>query len=77
MHASTYTNIVYPNPASSSIFFKSTSWTELEIIDLSGHVITKIAPSANQLDISFLPSGLYTLKFVNAEKTMFQKLIKL
>ena len=77
---STYSNIVYPNPASSSIYFNSTSWTELELIDLSGQVITKIAHSAiqsNQFDISFLPSGLYTLKFVNADKTMFQKLIKL
>ena len=73
-------NLVYPNPASTNIYFKSTSWTELEIIDLSGQVITKIAHTAiqsDQFDISFLPSGLYTLKFVNAEKTMFQKLIKL
>jgi hypothetical protein len=73
-------NLVYPNPASSSIFFKSSSWTELEIIDLSGQLISKIAHAtiqSNQFDISFLPSGLYTLKFVNAEKTMFQKLIKL
>ena len=80
IHTSTYSNIVYPNPASSSIYFKSTSWTELELIDLSGQVITKIAHAAiqsNQFDISFLPSGLYTLKFANADKTMFQKLIKL
>jgi hypothetical protein len=78
--ASKQSNLVYPNPASSSIHFNSTSWTELELIDLSGQVITKIAHAAiqsNQFDISFLPSGLYTLKFLNADKTIFQKLIKL
>jgi hypothetical protein len=72
-------NLVYPNPASSSIYFKATSWDEMEIIDLSGQVITQIVHAAiqsNQFDISFLPSSLYTLKFVNADKTMFQKLIK-
>ena len=70
------TAMIYPNPASQSIFIPSTE-EGFSISDMLGHILLKNTEKSNSgwLDISFIPSGVYLFstknkveKFIVTEK---------
>lgn len=72
--------IVYPNPASKSITidFKSTGTAKMEIIGYLGETIRSrdIENGTKTVDLSGLPSGLYTIKVYDGLETFTKKIIK-
>lgn len=73
-------NFVYPNPASSVLFFYTSKWEEIAITDFTGKLILKKINTSfetNQLDITPLPTGIYTFTISENGKTRNQRLIKL
>lgn len=71
---------VYPNPTSDKISLNNTSPIQLNIIDSKGTTVyTKKVESFENVDVSFLPKGIYYLStFTNSGKIGFsEKLIKL
>lgn len=68
---------VYPNPAGQTIFLKGLNGNkEIAIYSLNGKLLIKKLLNNNQLDISDLSKGIYTLRIVNKEKVLNIKLIK-
>ncbi|GAB3888087.1 T9SS type A sorting domain-containing protein [Spirosoma agri] len=67
----------YPNPTTGLIRWESQRLTRLEVINLTGRILHAIEPSRGQqtLDLSYLPDGLYLLRFVEGERAAVQKLI--
>jgi hypothetical protein len=59
---------IYPNPASSIIYIENSHSIEaIEIVDLTGKLCYQIKESnVTEIDISFLPKGLYYLKVKTA-----------
>lgn len=61
---------VYPNPTSDYLKFSFSSKNKLEetmIYDLSGKLIAEKKIINNQIDLNFIPQGIYILKFKNSE----------
>ncbi|MBL7817665.1 MAG: T9SS type A sorting domain-containing protein [Saprospiraceae bacterium] len=65
--------LVYPNPASSVLNFKSpTPHSEYQVINLFGQVILRGTATTPNVDVSALPKGSYVLK-IGAEQVTFVK----
>lgn len=73
-------NIIYPNPASNTLYldlaFKNTI-SEIEISDINGKVIFKKVTKNNlQIEIKEFPKGLYFLNITNSNTSENLKFIK-
>jgi len=68
---------MYPNPAKNFVKFENANNASIEILDLAGRVLYQNRKlSSNQLDITFLPTGLYVVN-INTGKQIFNfKLVK-
>lgn len=55
--------LVYPNPASSSIFVKNSSNQIVEIINCLGEIVLVTQIRNDKIDVSALPDGIYYLVF--------------
>jgi hypothetical protein len=65
---------VYPNPASEPLYILNDSsydFETLEVLDLSGKVLLRAAPTLN-LDVNSLTNGSYILRMMNDDKTYHQ-----
>ena len=68
---------IYPNPASMTLFIKGlTQDTFISIYDLQDNLILNRHLSENQIDISNLANGLYTIKFENKIGIMTRRFVK-
>ncbi|UZT96791.1 T9SS type A sorting domain-containing protein [Chryseobacterium fluminis] len=69
---------IYPNPSSSTLFFDSKDEIKnITVFDISGRVFKNIQnPTSNSIDISDLHNGNYFVKFISADKTYLEKVIK-
>ena len=72
---------VYPNPTTGLVMIEVDNFegkTTIELISITGEVVTttSIASKTGSLDITDLPSGLYTLKMINGDQVMYSKLMK-
>ncbi|HET8573794.1 MAG TPA: T9SS type A sorting domain-containing protein [Edaphocola sp.] len=76
---------IHPNPAKTSVMVhvqgNIPSGAEIQLTDVTGKVIDKVAVSAKDmnmptLDISGLPSGIYLVKYVDKNQEITQKLTK-
>mgnify|MGYP000657497325 CR=1 FL=1 len=71
---------IFPNPTNNNITITSqTEYHTLEIIDLEGRLIRKLAlknKKENIFNLHYLKSGVYTLKLVGNENISTRKLIK-
>ena len=56
--------IVYPNPASETIYLKSDEGVMVDILDLTGSQIMSAANSISGISVSGIPSGLYTCRVI-------------
>ena len=71
---------VWPNPASDRLFIKMPNAvsTEVNNIDLNGHVHKKNFYNSNQIDVSLgdMPSGIYLVKIISGNNVFIEKFIK-
>lgn len=69
---------IYPNPAGDYFVFDTESFSELQILNLSGQLFkaSQLEPGKNKLDIKALPAGLYILKFLGNDKIATSMLVK-
>jgi hypothetical protein len=68
---------IYPNPANTILYFKNLPKdVSISIFDLQGREIITRTITNNQVDISILDHGLYTIYIENGENTIIRKLIK-
>ncbi|MCE7067976.1 T9SS type A sorting domain-containing protein [Dyadobacter sp. CY326] len=70
---------IYPNPAASTVRFKSTKplvGFNLEVVDQTGLSCLKLQHRTDEtLDISKLPNGIYIVRFTKGKESYSQKLI--
>lgn len=72
-----YENFMYPNPASNTLFVTGlTEKLKVTIYDLSGKVIFNKQMNENQIDISKLSNGTYSIKIENANGIVTKKFVK-
>lgn len=67
--------IVYPNPVSNVLYLPKTI-DDLEIYDAWGKKVICISSPVNELDLSKLPAGYYTLNYWIKDRKHSEKLIK-
>jgi hypothetical protein len=68
---------IYPNPANTILYFKNLPKNvSISIFDLQGRKIKSGILTENQLDITELSFGFYTVHIEHANKTFIKKLIK-
>jgi uncharacterized protein (TIGR02145 family) len=69
---------LYPNPAQSTVIIDSSEEGNLQVISLHGQVVKEytLHLEKNELDISGLAQGLYTIKLVTAKGVALKKLVK-
>ena len=72
--------MLYPNPGTGTFRIYSTSQDEIsiEIYDTQGKFIQAIRPvgkGSKEIDLSFLPGGMYLIKVETKESSFTQKLI--
>lgn len=67
---------IYPNPAQSFVYIKSTKLIQTQLLDLQGRIVRSmmLLPGINEVDISELESGRYILALGNGESHQILKL---
>jgi hypothetical protein len=69
---------VYPNPVINTMFIKGLPYNSIiSIYDFQGQKVLCQPFTENQLDISHLTNGIYTIKLENRTGVSFKKIIKL
>jgi len=68
--------LIYPNPASESLHFKTSLYIEhLELYNTLGHKVMHQKNYAGFLDISTLKSGLYILKIITRDRELSKRIL--
>lgn len=71
---------LYPNPTNGDLTIVSSGeFGQMEIIDLNGKLINSYRLNGNTealFNVAYLESGIYTVKLISEEKTVYRKLIK-
>lgn len=68
--------LLYPNPTTSSIFFKTNvTLDKVQVYDTNGKIVS-FTKENNGINISHLPQGIYFVKFESNGKWLTQKIIK-
>ena len=68
---------IYPNPTDGIVNIKDSEQHSIYVFDINGKLLKSIEnTTVNQLDLSILPSGVYTLKVKSLKGTKFVKIIK-
>lgn len=69
----------YPNPVADYLNIEkgNVSLTEIRIIDLHGKLLMNEFENFNRLNLIHLSSGIYYIQFINNQKSLTKKLIKL
>lgn len=70
-------NLFYPNPAHDMIHFSDTDLAHIQLEGIDGRILLRRNFSSVPLDISFLATGIYTIKLTNKQGAVYCfKLIK-
>jgi len=71
---------IYPNPASTTLYIScpfNADGLDVRILDIMGaHVKTEKKVSRNQIDISYLPKGVYIIVITGSDITYSGKFVK-
>ncbi len=69
---------IYPNPATSilTLVSKQMILKKINIKTIAGKLVKTIISDLNTISVSDLPSGIYFIEIVGAEKTLIQKFVK-
>jgi hypothetical protein len=68
--------ILYPNPSSSILFLNGVEKANITIFDVSGRMLQSHQQIENQIDVSSLPKGIYTVRIVTQKGTVTSKFVK-
>jgi hypothetical protein len=69
---------LYPNPANNILFIEGlTQQAVISFTDINGKMLINTSISKNQIDISNLPKGIYSIKIVDNSEVITKKFIKL
>ena len=73
--------VIYPNPGTDIINIATNVKVDIEVFDITGHLVIRIKQNQlkskiNQLDISQLASGLYNFVITYDGKSINKKVIK-
>ena len=73
----TETFTVYPNPSTGELFAEIQQSGNLQILDISGRILWQknMHKGRSTIDLSFLKSGIYFLKFSNKNASFIKKII--
>lgn len=67
----------YPNPFSNDIHLETKGKTDLSIIDINGKcLLSAVIEGSKRLDLSHLPTGIYTFIFQKENSVHYQKSVK-
>lgn len=70
---------LYPNPSNDSIYIKSSKEIEIskvKIIDAAGKIIHQLNYTSNKINVSLLPTGVYTILFTTPRGEVSKTFIK-
>ena len=67
---------VYPNPTSKTISINVDNVTKAEVLDMNGKIMIS-KENCNQIDVSSLADGIYTLKITMPQGETIRKVVKL
>jgi len=68
---------IYPNPTTNILYLNNlTEKSEIEIFDLNGKLVLKTQNDNNQINVSDLNSGIYTIRIINKKGINTQKFVK-
>jgi hypothetical protein len=70
---------IYPNPVINELRFNTTqsiTGSTLRILDVMGREVMQTSFITNNIDVSKLPSGVYTLVIANKEKRITRRFVK-
>lgn len=67
---------VYPNPVNTILHLNGIPNADVQIFDLSGKLIINKQNTDNQIDVSGLQSGIYSIKITSENGTVIRKFIK-
>lgn len=74
-----YHSTIYPNPANHKIFIKNLDeFEEYLVLNVNGGILKngKLNPFLNEIDIDFLPSGMYFVRLLGQNKRFSSKIVK-
>ena len=70
--------VIFPNPVESYIYIKNSNYKiyNIEILNHLGQNVKTVISGFEDIDVSDLASGIYTLKLISENNTEFKKIIK-
>jgi heat shock protein HslJ len=70
--------VISPNPVESNIYIKNSNYKiyNIEILNHLGQNVKTVISGFEDIDVSDLASGIYTLKLISENNTEFKKIIK-
>jgi len=67
---------VYPNPTSSILYISGMQNANIQLFDLSGKLLINQQNADNQINVSNLQNGIYSVKITNESGTVVRKFVK-
>jgi photosystem II stability/assembly factor-like uncharacterized protein len=78
LNQATNTLTIYPNPSSDKITIETSTEGHLSILNLKGQELLNqyISRPSTQIDITYMPSGVYIIRFTNEKTVQVLKIIR-
>lgn len=70
-------DLIYPNPTSSTIYIEDLDFNAFELFDMSGKLIKSGSIQNQQINVQFEDAAVYLLKLESDDKVLFKKVIKI
>jgi len=67
---------VYPNPTNNILYVSGMQNANIQIFDLSGKLLINQQNADNQINVSNLQNGIYSVKITNESGTVIRKFVK-
>ncbi len=67
---------IYPNPTNSILYVNGLQNANVQIFDLTGKLLINQQNADNQIDVSNLQNGIYSIKITNESGTVIRKFVK-
>jgi len=67
---------VYPNPTNSILYVNGMENANIQLFDLTGKLLINQQNADNQINVSSLQNGIYSIKITNESGTVIRKFVK-
>lgn len=70
--------MLYPNPTTNTLYFSSKEFAgaKVAVINMHGQIVINTVLSNNNVDVSMLKTGVYTINITRGNKTIVKKFVK-